>query len=115
MADGGSPPRMRPQRILRCTACRHGSPACSPGIDFLTRLGAAIALAPVGADFELVGSASLICNGQLCPAVWRATADATWLWGDVAPDVPIAALLDTGKDDRVIAAAEIMTGAVVLQ
>ncbi|WP_110804453.1 hypothetical protein [Rhodobacter viridis] len=106
---------MRPQRILRCTACHHGSAACSPGIDFLARLGAAIALAPVGAEFELVGSASLICNGQVCPAVWRATADATWLWGDVAPDVPIAALLDTGEGDCVIAAAEIMTGAVVVQ
>jgi len=106
---------MRPQRILRCTACRHGNPACAPGIAFLSRLGAAIALAPVGAEFELVGSASLICNGQVCPAVWRATADATWLWGDVAPDVPIAALLGTGAGESVTVAAEIMTGAVVVQ
>lgn len=82
---------------------------------FLATLGDALALAPLGAAFELTGTATLVCNERLCPAVWRATAEGARLWGDVAPEVPVAVLMDTGNGAYVSAAAEVVTGAVVLQ
>ena len=115
MADGGTPARLRPHRILHCTACRHCNAPCAPGLAFLTRLDAAIAIAPVGAEFELIGSANLACDARLCPVVWRATAEGTRLWGDVAAEVPVAVLLGSGSGAYVTVAAEIVTGAVVLQ
>ena len=81
---------------------------------FLSRLGAAIALAPVGAEFELIGSANLECDARLCPVVWRATAEGARLWGDVAPEVPVAVLLGSGSGAYVPVAVEIVTGVAVL-
>ena len=115
MADGGSPTPLRHQRVVHCTACRHCNAACAPGLAFLRRLGAAVNAAPLAETFEISGSASLLCGAKLCPVVWRATASGAWLWGDVAPEVPIAVLIGAGNGPQVVPAAEIVTGAVVLQ
>ena len=110
MADGGSPPGARPFRVLGCSTCRHADAPCRPGFAFLNRLCQALALAPVGADFDISGSASLCCGTRLCPVVWCATPEGARLWGDVPPEVPVAALLDPGPGAPVRAAAEITAG-----
>ena len=118
MADGGTPAKLRLPCVVQCSPCRHCNAPCAPGLAFLTRLDAAIALTPVGGEFELIGSASLCCGTRLCPVVWRATAEGTRLWGDVAPEVPVAVLLGSGSGAHVPVAAEIVTeiatGAVAL-
>jgi len=114
MADGSTAARLQPHRVVQCTACRHCNAPCAPGLAFLSRLDAAIALAPVGDAFELIGSANLACDSRLCPVVWRATAEGTRLWGDVAPEVPVAVLLGSGSGAYVTVAAEIVTGPVAL-
>ena len=118
MADGGSPPCLSPYRVLGCSTCRHADAPCRPGLAFLNRLCQALALAPVGADFDISGSASLCCGTRLCPVVWCATPEGARLWGDVPPEVPVAALLDPEQSEAlpgslhppVRAAAEITAG-----
>ena len=105
---------MRPHRVLDCSTCRHANAPCRPGLAFLARLAEALALAPVGAAFDITGSASLRCGARLCSAVWWATPEGARLWGDVAPEVPVAVLLDTGSGPPVRAAATIVTGPVAL-
>ncbi|XZQ29187.1 hypothetical protein ACTTAL_17285 [Rhodobacter capsulatus] len=63
-----------------------------------------------GADFDISGSASLCCGTRLCPVVWWATPAGARLWGDVAPEVPVAALLDPDPAAPLRAAAEITAG-----
>ena len=101
-------------RVLDCTLCRHCNAPCAPGMAFLATLGDALALAPLDTAFELSGTATLVCDARLCPAVWRATAEGARLWGDVAPEVPVAVLLDTGNGPYVSAAATIVTGPTAL-
>ncbi|MBZ4023446.1 hypothetical protein CKO11_13365 [Rhodobacter sp. TJ_12] len=102
------------QPVVSSVTCRHCNAPCSPGLAFLRRLGAAISLAPVTEDFEISGTANLCCGDKLCPAVWRATADGTWLWGDVAPEVPLTELTEAGEAAHSRAAAKIVTRAVAL-
>ena len=64
---------------------------------------------------DISGTASLRCGARICPVVWRATAHGARLWGDVSPEVPIAALIGSGNGACAAAAAEIVTGVAVLQ
>ncbi|HEY6919167.1 MAG TPA: DUF1636 domain-containing protein [Tabrizicola sp.] len=104
-----------PHQILVCKACKHKGDACKPGLDLLKKLRAAIQAADLGDSFEVSGTACMAgCvpdHGEPCVLGYRATAKATWLFGDIDPDQPLddlvafarsyAALDDgwmTGKD-----------------
>ncbi len=78
-----------PHQILVCKACKHHGQTCEPGHKLLKQLRAAIATAGLGDAFEVSGTACLAgCvpgHGGACVVGWRATAKATWLFGDIDP------------------------------
>ena len=78
-----------PHQILVCKACKHEGSACEPGFALLKKLRAAIAAAGLADAFEVSGTACLAgCvpdRGGPCVVGWRATAKATWLFGDIDP------------------------------
>lgn len=86
-----------PHQMLVCTVCRHSGTACAPGLALLDRLRGAIATAAPGEAFEISGTACLTgctaAGGAGCAVGWRATAKATWFFGDIDPDQPIEALI----------------------
>ena len=90
-----------PHQILVCKACKHRGEACAPGFQLLKRLRAAIATAGLAPDFEVTGTACLAgCvteHGAPCVLGWRASAKATWLFGDIDPDQPFDDLIAFSK------------------
>ncbi len=76
-------------QIRVCTDCTHTGAACAAGFALLKELRAALQVAALGDDFELSGTACLAgCvrkHGSPCVVGWRATAKATWLFGDIDP------------------------------
>lgn len=86
-----------PHQILVCKACKHHGAACAPGFELLKNLRAAIATAGLADDFEISGTACLGgcvgARGAPCVVAWRATAKATWLFGDIDPDQPLDDLI----------------------
>lgn len=90
-----------PHQILVCKACKHKGTPCEPGHALLKRLRAAIALAGLADDFEVSGTACLAgCvpdHGGPCVVGWRATAKATWLFGDIDPAQPIDDLVEFSR------------------
>ncbi|GAB1480724.1 hypothetical protein MASR2M74_33070 [Paracoccaceae bacterium] len=86
-----------PHQMLVCTVCRHSGTACAPGLVLLDRLRRAIATAAPGEAFEISGTACLTgctaAGGTGCTVGWRATAKATWFFGDIDPDQPIEVLI----------------------
>lgn len=79
-----------PHQILVCKACKHKGKACKPGFELLKKLRAAIAAVGLGDRFEVSGTACMagcmMANGSPCVVAWRASAKATWLFGDIDPD-----------------------------
>ena len=88
-------PQPQPARhqLLLCQDCRHTGQPCLPGLALLERLRAAIAAAGPGEAFEMSGSASLAACPRPCTVVWRVSAGAAWLFGDVDPAVEIEELV----------------------
>lgn len=86
-----------PHQILVCKACKHKGQECKPGFALLKRLRAAISAAGLGDGFEVSGTACLAgCvpdHGEPCVVAYRATAKATWLFGDIDPDQPLDELV----------------------
>ena len=80
-------PMPQPERhqLQVCQTCRHVGLPCGPGLALLDRLRAAIAAAGQGEGFEMSGSACLAGCGRPCTVVWRVSAGAAWLFGDVDP------------------------------
>lgn len=76
-------------QILVCQSCRHKGDACRPGLALLERLRSAIAAAGLGDDFQVSGTACMAGCDRPCTVAWRATAKATWLFGDVEPEADI--------------------------
>ena len=90
-----------PHQILVCKSCKHKGQDCKPGFALLKKLRAAIASAGLGDAFEVSGTACLAgCvprHGEPCVVGWRATAKATWLFGDIDPDQPLDDLVAFAK------------------
>jgi predicted metal-binding protein len=82
-----------PHQILVCKACKHTGEACGPGFELLKKLRAAVAAAGLSEDFEVTGTACLAGCDRPCTVAWRASAKATWLFGDIDPDEPIDDLI----------------------
>ncbi len=89
-----APSAPAPHRTLFCQPCRHTGQPCGPGLALLGQLRLAIAAAGPRAGFELTGSARLEGCIRPCPVVWRASAEAGWLFGDVEPGEDVEALVD---------------------
>lgn len=88
-----SPAQPAPHQIIVCEGCRHQGQSCGPGHALLQKLRTAVALAAVGETFEISGTACLVACGRNCTVAWRATRTATWFFGDIDPDQPIADLM----------------------
>jgi predicted metal-binding protein len=86
-----------PHQILVCKACKHKGQSCKPGHALLKKLREAIAAAGMDDSFEVSGTACLAgCvpdHGKPCVVAYRATAKATWMFGDIDPDQPIDDLI----------------------
>jgi len=86
-----------PHQILVCKACKHKDQACKPGFELLKKLRAAVQAAGLAEDFEVSGTACLAgclpAHGKPCVVGWRATAKATWFFGDIDPDQPLDDLI----------------------
>jgi predicted metal-binding protein len=84
-------------QILVCKACKHTGEACEPGHKLLKQLRAAIEAAGLDGDFEVSGTACLAgcvpAHGRGCVVAWRASAKATWMFGDIDPAQPIDDLI----------------------
>ena len=84
-----SVPQSGPHQILVCKACKHHGQTCEPAFRLLKTTRAAIAAAGLGDEFEVSGTACLAgCvpdHGGPCVIGVRATAKATWLFGDIDP------------------------------
>jgi predicted metal-binding protein len=93
-------------QIHLCTPCRHTGSFCAPGLSLLRQLRTAIAAAEPGEAFEVSGTARLLgCafgDDSTCVVGWRATAKATWLFGDIDPAQPI--------DDLVALSGQLASG-----
>jgi predicted metal-binding protein len=90
-----------PHQILVCKACKHQGQACKPGFELLKKLREAIAAASLGDQFEVSGTACLAgCvpdHGEPCVIGYRASAKATWLFGDIDPDQPLDDLVEFAR------------------
>lgn len=82
-----------PHQILVCQSCRHKGAACRPGLALLAQLRQAIAAAGLADDFEVSGTACMAGCDRPCTVAWRASAKATWLFGDIEPDQDIDDLI----------------------
>ncbi|MBL9046861.1 MAG: DUF1636 domain-containing protein [Tabrizicola sp.] len=90
-----------PHQILVCKACKHQGTTCEPGFALLKKLRTAIASAGLGDEFEVSGTACLAgcvpSHGGSCVVGWRASAKATWLFGDIDPAQPIDDLVEFSR------------------
>ncbi|RYH95427.1 MAG: DUF1636 domain-containing protein [Acetobacteraceae bacterium] len=90
-----------PHQILVCKACKHQGEACKPGFELLKTLRAAIAEARLSDNFEVSGTACLAgcvpAHGLPCVVGWRATAKATWLFGDIDPSQSLDDLVEFSR------------------
>ena len=82
-------------RITVCTNCRHVGAPCRPGLDLLKHLQAAIAQAgaALSDDFSLQGSVCMAGCERPCTVAFQETAKATYLFGDIAGEADIEALV----------------------
>ena len=85
--------RPAPHQMLVCQSCPHVGRECRPGLNLLNQLRGAIALAGVGAEFELSGTLNVEGCQRPCTLAWRVAGSETWLFGDVEDGRDIDALV----------------------
>lgn len=82
-------------RITICTSCRHrdshGGTDCRPGFALIDKLRRAIAAAgdTVPEDFAIQGVACMAGCDRPCTVAYHGTRKATYLFGDIDPEVDI--------------------------
>ncbi len=86
---------------LQAQGCQSRGRGLRAGHALLKKLRAAIQAAGLGAEFEVSGTACLAgCvpeHGGACVVGWRATAKATWLFGDIDPAQPLDDLVEFSR------------------
>ncbi|PTX47875.1 uncharacterized protein DUF1636 [Gemmobacter caeni] len=85
--------RPAPHQMLVCQSCPHVGRECRPGLNLLIQLRGALALAGVGAEFELSGTLCVEGCQRPCTLAWRVASGETWLFGDVEDGQDIDALV----------------------
>ncbi|MGJ8627435.1 MAG: DUF1636 family protein [Sulfitobacter sp.] len=78
-------------RITVCTSCKHKGTACQPGFELIEKLRAAISKAgdAITDDFEISGVACMAGCDRPCTVAYHSNRKATYLFGDIDPDVDI--------------------------
>lgn len=89
----------QPHCIMVCTTCRHTGTTCRPGYDLIAKLNAALAAAgpALSDDFQVSGTSCLAGCGRPCTVAFCAGTKATYLFGDIAKDCDIAALVEFAR------------------
>lgn len=82
--------------ITVCTDCRITGTACRPGLQLLASLNESLSRMGVasGSDFSIAGTVCMAGCQRPCTIAFQASGKATYLFGDIAPDTDIAALVD---------------------
>lgn len=82
-------------KITVCTSCRHKGTDCRPGFELIKKLRVAIKAAgdAVPEDFEISGVACMAGCDRPCTVAYHGSRKATYLFGDIDPDVDIADLV----------------------
>ncbi|WP_426232812.1 DUF1636 family protein [Pararhizobium sp. DWP3-4] len=86
-----------PQHIITvCTDCRITGTACRPGLELLARLNDSLSRLDIagGSDFSIEGTVCMAGCRRPCTIAFQASGKATYLFGDIAPDTDIRALVD---------------------
>jgi predicted metal-binding protein len=86
-----------PQHIITvCTDCRITGTACRPGLELLARLNESLSRMGVasGPDFSVEGTVCMAGCERPCTIAFQASGKATYLFGDIAPDTDIGALVE---------------------
>jgi predicted metal-binding protein len=94
-----------PHRITVCTSCRHKHSKCRPGLELISKLREAMAVADgiVSRDFEVSGVACMACMAgcdRPCTVAYHATAKATYLFGDIEPGADVDDLVAFARQYR---------------
>ncbi|GIT91234.1 hypothetical protein JANAI62_16890 [Jannaschia pagri] len=91
-------------RITICTSCRHKGNTCRPGYELISRLRAAIADAgdAIAEDFEVSGVACMAGCDRPCTVAYHGSRKATYLFGDIDPEVDIADLVAFARQYAVL-------------
>jgi predicted metal-binding protein len=82
--------------ITVCTDCRIIGTACRPGLELLARLNDSLSRMGVAreSDFSVEGTVCMAGCHRPCTIAFQASGKATYLFGDIAPDTDIGALVD---------------------
>lgn len=87
--------RTTQNKITLCMSCRHKGTDCRPGYELIARLREAIDVAgdAVPEAFEVSGLARMAGCDRSCTVAFHSTREATYLFGDVAPEEDIEDLM----------------------
>lgn len=87
-------------RITICTSCRHKGTQCRPGFELIDKLRKAIKAAgnTLSDDFEVSGVACMAGCDRPCTVAYHGSRKATYLFGDIDPDVDIDDLVTFAQD-----------------
>lgn len=90
--------------ISVCTSCRHTGTDCKPGLELIARLRAALDTAGgiLASDFEISGVACMAVCDRPCTVAYHATANATYLFGDVEINANIPDLVASADKYRAL-------------
>ena len=86
-------------RITVCTSCRHKGTECRPGYELIEKLRRAIADAgdAIPEEFEVSGVACMAGCDRPCTVAYHGSKKATYLFGDMDPDVDVDDLVTFAK------------------
>jgi len=84
-------------RITICTSCKHKGTQCRPGFELIDKLRKALAQEAIPEEFEISGVACMAGCDRPCTVAYHGTKKATYLFGDIDPDVDIEDLVTFAK------------------
>lgn len=84
-------------RITICTSCKHKGTQCRPGFELIDKLRKALAQEAIPEEFEISGVACMAGCDRPCTVAYHGTQKATYLFGDIDPDVGVEDLVAFAK------------------
>jgi predicted metal-binding protein len=84
-------------RITICTSCKHKGAQCQPGLELIETLRKALAQEVIPEGFEISGVACMAGCDRPCTVAYHGTKKATYLFGDIDPNVDIEELVAFAK------------------
>ncbi len=88
-----------PHRIIVCTLCRHTGNPCQPGAALIAKLNDVLLKAEpaLGPSFVVEGTACMAGCSRPCTVAFSASQKMSYLFGDIANDDDIAALVSFAR------------------